>query len=50
MTPKEILTLIREKQVKAVDLRFIDFPGTWQHVTIAALAASIHAAVMTQRD
>src|SRR5438270_6898380 len=36
MTPKEILTLIREKQVKAVDLRFTDFPGTWQHVTTPA--------------
>lgn len=36
MTPKEVLTLIREKQVKAVDLRFIDFPGTWQHVTTPA--------------
>jgi len=36
MSPKEVLTLIREKQVKAVDLRFIDFPGTWQHVTTPA--------------
>jgi glutamine synthetase len=36
MTPKEVLTLIREKQVKAVDLRFVDFPGTWQHVTTPA--------------
>ncbi len=36
MTPKEVLTLIREKQIKAVDLRFIDFPGTWQHVTTPA--------------
>ncbi len=36
MTPKEVLTLIREKQVKCVDLRFIDFPGTWQHVSTPA--------------
>jgi glutamine synthetase len=36
MTPKEVLTLIRSKEVKAVDLRFIDFPGTWQHVTTPA--------------
>ena len=34
MTPKEVLTLIREKEVKAIDLRFIDLPGTWQHFTI----------------
>ncbi|MBX9680405.1 MAG: type I glutamate--ammonia ligase [Gemmataceae bacterium] len=36
MTPKEVLALIRDKQVKAVDLRFVDFPGTSQHVTIPA--------------
>ena len=36
MSPKEVLALIREKQVKAVDLRFVDFPGTWQHFTIPA--------------
>ena len=34
MTPKEVLALIREKDVKAVDLRFMDFPGMWQHFTI----------------
>jgi glutamine synthetase len=34
MTPKEVLTLIRERDVKAIDLRFVDFPGTWQHFTI----------------
>ena len=36
MTPKEVLALIREREVKAVDLRFNDFPGRWQHVTIPA--------------
>ena len=34
MTPREVLALCREKEVKAVDLRFTDFPGTWQHFTI----------------
>ncbi|HEV3136850.1 MAG TPA: type I glutamate--ammonia ligase [Pirellulales bacterium] len=34
MTPKEVLALCREKEVKAVDLRFMDFPGMWQHFTI----------------
>ena len=34
MTAKEVLTLIRENEVKAIDLRFVDFPGTWQHFTI----------------
>ena len=36
MTPKEVLTLVREKEIKAIDLRFVDFPGTWQHFTIPA--------------
>jgi len=34
VSPKEVLALIREKEVKAVDLRFMDFPGLWQHFTI----------------
>lgn len=36
MTPKEVLALIREKEVRAIDLRFMDFPGLWQHFTIPA--------------
>ncbi len=36
MTPKEVLAFIREKDVKAVDLRFMDFPGLWKHFTIPA--------------
>jgi glutamine synthetase len=36
VTPKEVLALIREKEVKAVDLRFMDFPGLWQHFSIPA--------------
>ena len=35
-TPQEVLALCREKDVKAVDLRFMDFPGLWQHFTIPA--------------
>jgi len=34
MTPKEVLALCREKDVKAVDLRFTDFPGRFLHLTI----------------
>ena len=34
MTPKEVLALCREKGVKAVDFRFMDFPGLWQHFTV----------------
>ena len=34
MKPREVLALCREKEVKAVDLRFADFLGLWQHLTI----------------
>jgi glutamine synthetase len=34
MTPKEVLALCKNKGVKVVDLRFIDFPGMTQHFTI----------------
>ncbi len=34
MKPQEVLALCREKGVKAVDMRFMDFPGIWQHFTI----------------
>jgi glutamine synthetase len=34
VTPKEVLALCREKDVKSIDLRFMDFPGIWQHFTI----------------
>jgi glutamine synthetase len=35
-TPREVLALLREREVKAVDLRFMDFPGLWKHFTIPA--------------
>jgi glutamine synthetase len=34
MTPRELLAFCREKEVQAVDLRFCDLLGTWQHFTI----------------
>ena len=34
MTPKEVIAFCREKDVRAVDLRLVDFLGVWQHVTI----------------
>jgi glutamine synthetase len=30
-TPKDVLELIKKEDVKMVDLRFMDFPGLWQH-------------------
>jgi glutamine synthetase len=36
VTPKEVLALIRQREVTTVDLRFMDFPGVWQHFAIPA--------------
>ena len=36
MTPREVLALCREREIQAIDLRFMDFPGTQKHVTIPA--------------
>lgn len=30
-TPQEVLSLIKEKGIKIIDLKFIDMPGIWQH-------------------
>jgi glutamine synthetase len=34
MTPQEVLTIVKENGVKMVDLRFMDFPGLWQHFSV----------------
>ncbi|MCF8068256.1 MAG: type I glutamate--ammonia ligase [Desulfobacterales bacterium] len=31
---KKVLDLIKEKELKVVDIRFMDFPGVWQHFTV----------------
>ncbi len=36
MTPKEVLAQIRQREVSTIDLRFMDFPGVWQHFSIPA--------------
>src|SRR5918912_3613930 len=33
MTPRDVLKLAEQKKVEFVDLRFMDFPGLWQHTT-----------------
>ena len=35
-TAKEVLGFIKEENVKMVDLRFMDFPGLWQHFSVPA--------------
>lgn len=34
MSPKEVLAFIKEKGIKMVDVKFMDFPGTWQHFSV----------------
>jgi glutamine synthetase len=33
-SPADVLKLIKDKKIKAVDLRFMDFPGMQQHFTV----------------
>jgi len=33
MTPRDVLKMCEQKQVQFIDLRFMDFPGLWQHTT-----------------
>jgi len=34
MTPKQVLEFAKKNEAKVVDLRFMDFPGVWQHFTV----------------
>ncbi len=33
-SPKEVLNMVKEQKVEFIDLKFIDFPGVWQHFTV----------------
>ncbi|MCX5752934.1 MAG: glutamine synthetase beta-grasp domain-containing protein, partial [Candidatus Krumholzibacteria bacterium] len=35
-TPREVLEFAKSKGVEFVDIKFIDFPGRWQHFTVPA--------------
>jgi glutamine synthetase len=34
MTPEQVLAMVKEEGVKVVDIRFMDFPGMWQHFSV----------------
>jgi len=34
MTPAEVLSMAKENGAKIVDLRFMDYPGLWQHFSV----------------
>lgn len=42
-TPKEVVDFIAKEGVQVVDLRFMDFPGLWQHFSVPAHAVGEEA-------
>ncbi|EMS78119.1 MULTISPECIES: type I glutamate--ammonia ligase [Desulfotignum] len=34
MTPKEVIAMAKENNAKVVDIRYMDFIGTWQHFSV----------------
>ncbi len=36
MTPEEVLQLAKDNDVKIIDIKFCDLPGTWQHFSVPA--------------
>jgi glutamine synthetase len=36
-TPKDVMNLIKENDVKMIDIKFCDLPGTWQHFSVPAV-------------
>ncbi len=36
MTPGDVVRLVKDKEVKMIDFKFVDLPGIWQHYSIPA--------------
>ena len=34
MTPKDVITMAKENNARVIDIRYMDFPGTWQHFSV----------------
>lgn len=34
MGPKEVIKMAKENNCRVIDIRYMDFPGTWQHFTV----------------
>ena len=34
MSAKDVLTMVKEKNIRVIDIRFMDFPGIWQHFSV----------------
>ena len=41
MTPEQVLDMAKEKNVSVVDIRFMDFPGIWQHFSVPICELSV---------
>jgi len=41
MSPKEVLSLVKEKNAKMVDFKFLDFVGIWQHFSVPVSELSV---------
>ena len=35
-TPADVMNMIKENEIKMVDVKFVDMPGTWQHFSVPA--------------
>ncbi|MBF1999659.1 MAG: type I glutamate--ammonia ligase [Synechococcales cyanobacterium C42_A2020_086] len=35
-TPQDVLSMIKDQGIKLIDLKFVDLPGIWQHLTVYA--------------
>jgi glutamine synthetase len=36
LTPKDVVKLVKDRDVKMIDFKFVDLPGVWQHYSIPA--------------
>jgi len=36
LTPKDVVKLVKDSNVKMIDFKFVDMPGVWQHYSIPA--------------
>lgn len=41
MTPQQVLKLIKDENIRFIDLRFMDFPGLWQHLSLPVSELSL---------
>jgi glutamine synthetase len=35
-TPTDVIKLVKDRKIRVIDIRFMDFPGVWQHFSVPA--------------